>query len=467
MLYNPAHPLSIFPYFTLRKRKDLMVNSFPYLLLCLLAGILFIVILTAKFRVPAFFALLAASFLVGLSVQMPLPEILNAVKDGFGNIMKSLGLIIVMGTTLGVLLEHNGSIAVMSDFIIRKMGEKYITLSMNMIGFIVGMPVFCDSGFIILSSLNKSISRRTAISPLITSVSLATGLLSVHCLIPPHPGAAAAAALLGVDFGKILLAGILIAVPASLTGYLWAVYAGKKIHIELPEEQRIIVPLSARPTTFQAFLPIVVPVLLMAARSFTSWGKQPPGIGHDIISSAGEPLTALASGVALALLSWKEKKIKIVNMLLSEGVEKAGSILVIIGAGGAFGAVLTAMHLGQHFSKSLPLASMGILFPFLITSLLKTAQGSSTVAIITAASLVQPLLPALGLDSENGHLLCVLSMGAGSMILSHANDAYFWVIARFSSLETRPMFRVYSTGTLWMGLVTFGMVCILSLLLAH
>lgn len=154
-------------------------------------------------------------------------------------------------------------------------------------------------------------------------------------------------------------------------------------------------------------------------------------------------------------------------MLLSEGVEKAGSILVIIGAGGAFGAVLAAMHLGQHFSKSLPLASMGILFPFLITSLLKTAQGSSTVAIITAASLVQPLLPALGLDSENGHLLCVLSMGAGSMILSHANDAYFWVIARFSSLETRPMFRVYSTGTLWMGLVTFGMVCILSLLLAH
>ena len=444
-----------------------MVNSFSYLLLCLLTGILFIVILTAKFRVPAFFALIAASFLVGLGVQMPLADILNTIKEGFGNIMKSLGLIIVMGTTLGEVLERNGSIAVMSDFIIRKMGEKYIALSMNIIGFIVGMPVFCDSGFIILSSLNKSISRRTGISPLITSVSLATGLLSVHCLIPPHPGAAAAAALLGVDFGKLLLAGIVIAIPASLVGYAWAVYAGKKNHVELPEEEPIKVPPSAQPSAFQAFLPIAVPVLLMASRSFATWGKPSSGIWPDILSSAGEPVIALTVGVVLALLSWKGKKIKIVSTLLAEGAEKAGGILVIIGAGGAFGAVLAAMHFGQHFSKALPLASMGILFPFLITSLLKTAQGSSTVAIITAASLVQPLLPALGLNSENGHLLCVLSMGAGSMVISHANDAYFWVIARFSSLETRPMFRVYPLATLWMGLVSFGMVCILSLLMPH
>jgi GntP family gluconate:H+ symporter len=444
-----------------------MVNSFPYLLLCLLAGILFIIILTAKFGIPPFFALIAASFLVGLSVQMPLADVLTAIKEGFGNIMKSLGLIIVMGTTLGVVLEHNGSIAVMSDFIIKKMGEKYIALSMNIIGFIVGMPVFCDSGFIILSSLNKSISRRTAISPLVTSISLATGLLSVHCLIPPHPGAAAAASLLEVDFGKLLLAGILIAIPASLTGYLWAVYAGKKNHVELPEEEEIKIPATAQPSAFESFLPIVIPVILMAAKSLTTWGKPSSGIWTNILSSAGEPVIALSIGVLLAMISWKGKKIKIVTTLLSEAVEKAGGILVIIGAGGAFGAVLAAMHLGQHFSNVLPLASMGILFPFLITSLLKTAQGSSTVAIITAASLIQPLLPSLGLSSDNGRLLCVLSMGAGSMIISHANDVYFWVIARFSSIETRPMFRTYTPATLWMGLVTFGMVCILSLILPH
>jgi len=444
-----------------------MINSFPYLLLCLLGAILFIVILTAKFRVPAFFALIAASFFVGIIVQMPLADILNAIKDGFGNIMKSLGLIIVMGTTLGVVLEHNGSISMMSDFIIRKMGKKYIVLSMNIIGFIVGMPVFCDSGFIILSSLNKSISRQAAISPLVTSISLATGLLSVHCLIPPHPGASAAAALLEVDFGKLLLAGIIIAIPASFVGYLWAVYAGKKNHVELSEEEEIKVSTSVQPSTLQAFLPIVVPVLLMAVRSLSTWEKSSPGLLYNILFATGEPVIALSIGVLLALISWKEKKIKMLSKLLSEGAEKAGGILVIIGAGGAFGAILTGMHFGEHFSKVLPLASMGILFPFLITLLLKTAQGSSTVAIITAASLVQPSLPLLGLNSDNGRLLCVLSMGAGSMIISHANDAYFWVIARFSSIETRAMFRSYTPATLWMGLVSFGLVCILSLLLPH
>jgi len=449
------------------KTKTSLLHSFPYLLLCLLAGIVFIVVLTARFRVPAFFALIAASFLVGLCVQMHVADILNNIKEGFGNIMKSLGLIIVMGTTLGTVLEHNGSISVMSAFIIRRMGQKYISLSMNIIGFIVGMPVFCDSGYIILSNLIKTISRQAAISPLITSISLASGLLAVHCLIPPHPGASAAAALLHLDFGKLLIAGIVIAIPASLSGYAWATYAGKKMNVELPEEQTTSIPLSAPPSTFQSFLPIVVPVLLMAAKSFATWGGSSTSIVADMLAICGEPVIALSIGVVIALLSWKGKKLRTVTALLAEGAEKAGGILVIIGAGGAFGAVLAAMHFGQHLSNVLPLASMGILFPFVVTSLLKTAQGSSTVAIITVASLVQPLLPLLGLDSANGHLLCVLSMGAGSMMVSHGNDAYFWVIARFSSLDTRQMFRVYTPATIWMGLVSFSMVCILSLLLPH
>ena len=138
---------------------------------------------------------------------------------------------------------------------------------------------------------------------------------------------------------------------------------------------------------------------------------------------------------------------------------------MIIGAGGAFGAVLAATKIGDHFSQSLNLAGMGILFPFLVTFILKTAQGSSTVAIITAASIIQPLLTALGLDSENGKILCVLSMGAGSMMISHANDAYFWVISKFSGLEMRPMLKVYSVATIWMGLITFLVIYILSLLI--
>jgi GntP family gluconate:H+ symporter len=185
----------------------------------------------------------------------------------------------------------------------------------------------------------------------------------------------------------------------------------------------------------------------------------------NFFASLGDPVIALSAGIILAFAAGRSWTKENISKLLSESAEKAGGILVIIGAGGAFGAILAAAKIGQHFSESVALGSMGLLFPFLITSVLKTAQGSSTVAIITAASIVQPLLPALGLDSANGHLLCVLSMGAGSMMLSHANDAYFWVIAKFSGIDMKSMLKVYTVSSALMGLVTLLMVWMLSLIL--
>ena len=170
-----------------------MTASLLQVLLSLAAGIVIIILLTTKFNVNAFFVLLIACFIVGLGVQMQFVNIINSMKEGFGNIMKSLGLIIVLGTTLGVLLEYTGSTRVMASFILKKTGEKHASLAMSITGFIVGLPIFCDSGYIVLSGLNKSLSKRTGISIVVMSVSLATGLYSVHCLIPPHPGAAAAA----------------------------------------------------------------------------------------------------------------------------------------------------------------------------------------------------------------------------------------------------------------------------------
>jgi GntP family gluconate:H+ symporter len=179
----------------------------------------------------------------------------------------------------------------------------------------------------------------------------------------------------------------------------------------------------------------------------------------------GDPVIALSAGVFLAFAAIRKWKRPVVSKLLTESAEKAGGILIIIGAGGAFGAVLAATKIGEHFSSAFNLETIGILFPFLLTCILKTAQGSSTVAIITASSIVFPLLPALGLDSDKGRLLCALSMGAGSMMISHANDAYFWVISKFSGLEMKPMLKVYSVASIWMGLVTLLVVYILSLLL--
>jgi GntP family gluconate:H+ symporter len=438
-----------------------MASSFSYILICLLAGITIIVLLTAKFRIHAFFALIIACFVVGLGVGLPINQVITVTKDGFGNIMKSLGLIIVLGTALGILLEHTGSTKVMASFILKITGERYGALGMSITGFIVGLPIFCDSGYIVLSGLNKSLAKRTGTPMIIMAVSLASGLYSVHCLLPPHPGAAAAAGIIGVDFGKMILFGLVVAVPATIAGYIWANYAGKKIKT-IVEEDEIHVPEDThRPSVINAFLPVIIPVVLIGITSFfsieninNSWLK--------IFLSIGDPVIALSIGVLLAFNCKRGWKKNTVSILLRDAAEKAGGILVIIGAGGSFGAILAATKIGEHFSQSLALGSLGILFPFLLTFILKTAQGSSTVAIITAASIVLPLLPALGLNNETGKLLCVLSMGAGSMMISHANDAYFWVIAKFSGLEMKPMLKVYSVATILMGLVSLGMVYLLS-----
>lgn len=440
-------------------------TSFLQIAICLLIGIGLIVLLTSRFRVHAFFALLLACFVVGLGVGLPIDGVIGAVKDGFGSVMKSLAIIIVLGTTLGVLLEHTGATHVMANFIMQKVGEKRSALAMTITGFIVGLPIFCDSGYIVLSGLNRSLAKRTGTPMAVMAASLATGLYSVHCLIPPHPGASAAAGIIGVDFGKLILTGIIVAIPAAIVGYLWANFMGRKVeavishYLDEPEENRSL------PSVIKSFLPVIVPILLIAAKSFLVIDPNLSSKWLTSILSLGDPVLALAVGVLLAFNCKRGWDKNTVGKLLQEGAEKAGGILVIIGAGGAFGAVLAATKLGDHLG-GLGLSSLGIFFPFLVAFVLKTAQGSSTVAIMTAASIVLPLMPALGFTTPDSHLLCVLAMGAGSMMVSHANDAYFWVIAKFSGLDLRTMLRVYSAATVLMGLTSILMVYILSRFLA-
>ena len=445
--------------------------SFLQVMVSLIAGVIFIILLTVKFKVHPFFALLIACFITGLGVQLPFAEILNLIKNGFGDVMSKLAIIIVLGTTIGVLLEKNGSTNVMATSILKLVSEKRSSLALSVTGFIVGLPIFCDSGYIVLSGINRSLIKRTGMAVATMSISLASGLYAVHCLLPPHPGATAAAAILEVDLGKLILYGILIAIPAMLTGHWWAAYAGQKAlstgqagktNGETGDGSKE--EIFAGPKPILAFLPVVIPILLMAARSILVFEKNKTGFLINVFNIVGDPAIALAIGVLLAILTGKNTKHSL-SFQLSAAVEKAGGILVIIGAGGAFGAVLAATNIGKHFEENLDLKMLGIWFPFLLTCLIKTAQGSSTVAIITASSIVLPLLPVLGLESENAKLLTVLAMGAGSMMISHSNDAYFWVISKFSDIDVRTMLRVHSIASILMGLITMIVVYILSLII--
>jgi GntP family gluconate:H+ symporter len=443
-----------------------MELSFFHVSIFLLVGIAVIIFLTAKYHVHPFFALMIACIVVGLGVQLPVPEIISTMKDGFGNVMKALGFIIVLGTALGIILEHTGSTTVIANYILNRTGQKNASLAMSITGFVVGLPIFCDSGFIVLSGVNKSLARKSRTPMIVMATSLATGLYSVHCLIPPHPGAAAAASLLGVDYGKLILFGIIVAIPATTMGYFWARYNGRKLKDQTDEEK--IKPeeeTKELPSFAKSILPVIVPIVLIALSSFLLRRDVEYSYWMSALFSLGDPVIALSIGVLLALNCKRKWTKNSVSKLLTESAEKAGGILVIIGAGGAFGAILAATNIGQHFSESLALGSLGIVFPFLLTAILKTAQGSSTVAIITSSSIILPLLPALGLADGNGPLLAVLSMGAGSMMVSHANDAYFWVIAKFSGLDMKAMLRSYTIATIYMGLTSILMIYLLSLFL--
>lgn len=436
--------------------------------IALLVGIALIVVLTTRYKLHAFFALTIASLVVGLGLGLPLVDVLSTAKTGFGNIMGALGLIIVFGTALGLILEYTGATTVLANATLRVIGQKRAAAGMNITGYLAGLPIFCDSGYIVLSSLNNNIARRTGTSIVLMATSLASGLYAVHCLIPPHPGAAAATATLSADFGRVILYGMLVAIPTAYAGFLWAKYASRNMPSAIQTETKPTLENGSEdkrlPPVWLAVLPIVIPILLIGIRSFIADGAGSSFL-IQIIYALGAPEIALGIGILLALAGKRNWKRDDFNKLLRLAVEKAGDILLIIAAGGALGALIARADIAYHLSGSSLISNMGLFFPFIVAAVIKTAQGSSSVAIITAATMVLPMLSSLGLDHENGRILTVLAMGAGSMMISHANDSYFWVISRFSGVKMEVMLRVYTLATLVMGMVAISVVYLLYLFL--
>ncbi|NSW95124.1 MAG: GntP family permease, partial [Bacteroidales bacterium] len=237
----------------------------------------------------------------------------------------------------------------------------------------------------------------------------------------------------------------------------------------LPAEDFNIKPGSVeshQPSTLLSFLPIVVPLILITIKSLaTLTDKSGTGLITRLFQIPGEPIIALSTGAVFSLLLLKEKSVASFNSVFNEAIMKAGPILIVTAAGGMFGMVIKSTGIGETMGRFLAGTNAGLAIPFLIAVLLKTAQGSSTVAIITSASFVYPMLPSLGLDTEWGRMFGMLAMGAGSMVISHANDSYFWVVTNFSGLETNTTLRVYSTSTLIMGITVFAFIWLTSLLI--
>ncbi len=430
-------------------------------------SIIAIIYLTSSLKLKAFAALFLVSVFLAFTT-LPADTVVSTIKEGFGNTMASIGFLIIFGAMIGITLDRTGATISIANYILSKTGEKRSAQAIGITGFITGLPIFCDSGYIILSGLAKSFSARSKVPMAFMATVLATSLYSVHCLIPPHPGALAAAGIIGVNVGNLILIGILFAVPGALAAWFWSKLMVKNRNYapaaEPDAEDRI--KHEKLPSALMSFLPIVVPLLLITFRSLiTLFDRDGTSLIFKIFRIPGEPVFALAIGVLLSLFLLRKKDIESMNSVFSEAIEKAGPILIVTAAGGMFGMVIRETGIGEAAGKLMAGTGAGLLVPFLIAALMKTAQGSSTVAIITTASFIVPMLEMLGLGSEWGRILAMLSMGAGSMIVSHANDSYFWVISSFSGLDIKTTLRVYSSSTLVMGIVIFACVWVSSILL--
>ncbi len=437
------------------------------LLTSILVGIsiVFIILLTSKFKLEAFISLFLVSVFLSFAI-LPAKTIAGTIQQGFGNTMAAIGFLIIFGTIIGITLDKTGGTLSIARFILSKTGESRSAQALGITGFITGLPIFCNAGFIILSGLSKSLSSKSRLAMPFMATVLGCSLYSVHCLIPPHPGVLAAAGMIKVNIGFLIVIGTIFAIPGTLAAYFWSKWMtkGKKYEPAREIAAGTLITEDDFPSPFLSFMPIVIPLILIGLKSFfTLFDKGGQSLISRIFVIPGEPVFALSVGVVFALLLIRERTIASVNSIISEAIVKAGPILIITAAGGMFGMVIQATGTGEAMGKLLAGSSIGILVPFLIAAAMKTAQGSSTVAIITTASFVTPMLSVLGLDSEWGRLLAILSMGAGSMVISHANDSYFWVVANFSEIDADAALKVYSSSTLVMGLVVFGCIWVASL----
>ncbi|TVR17669.1 MAG: GntP family permease [Balneolaceae bacterium] len=438
-----------------------------FIFISLLFVVALIVVLTVRFNLHPFLALLFGAIVMGFLGSLEGSVLVGSLADGFGATLRSIGIVIAAGAIIGEYLDRSGGAKVLANKILDKVGEKKSPLSMSLTGYIVSIPVFCDSGFIVLSALNRAIAKRAKISLAVLAVALASGLYATHVFVPPTPGPLAAAATLGADVGWVLILGLIVSVPVLLASLAWATLYCKRFNIEFElselESEKPNIP----PSFKLAILPILTPILLIALKSIAELPAAPFGEGwlFSAVQFVGDPIVALLIGAVLSFLMVRGGGKKIQNKWLEEALKKAGIIILITGAGGAFGAVLRETDLGEFASQFAQIGGLGVLVPFLIAAFLKTAQGSSTVAIITAAAITAPLLEPLGFDSTIGAALVVLAIGAGSLTISHVNDSYFWVVAKFSEMDTSTALKTHTIATLIMGVTGLITVQILAWIL--
>ncbi|MBQ4085055.1 MAG: GntP family permease [Clostridia bacterium] len=451
------------------------MTGLPLIIAFVIAVILMIVAIS-KFKVHPFLSIMGVSLLLALVAGIPLTDIPGVIGAGFSGTFSSIGIVIILGAFIGSVLEATGAALKLADMVIKLVGKKRPELAMELMGWVVSIPVFCDSGFVILDPIRRALVRRTGVSSVAMTVALSTGLYISHVFIPPTPGPIAAASTLGIGDSLLLVMalGLLCSIFPLVAGLVYAKFIGKReksadetvsTNEVVKTYEELVAEYGKLPGGFNSLAPLVVPIVFMALGTVKSMAGL-TGAFADLLTFLGTPIIALTVGTIFAIAQLiTSKKMDSFYDLVNDTLKTVGPILFVTAAGGVLGKVISNTTMIAYITENAPaLMSMGIFFPFLLAAILKTAQGSSTVAITTTAGIVAPMMAQLGLDTTVLASLTVMAIGAGAMTVSHANDSYFWVVTNFGKMTPQQGYKTQTILTLVMGIASIVGIWVLSLL---
>ncbi|MGW1837144.1 GntP family permease [Streptomyces sp. NPDC002067] len=468
-----------------------LIPGTPGLLTVAVLGIALLLLLIIKFRLQPFVALLTVSIAVGLGAGLSVTELFGTVQrsdvksmieSGMGGTLGHIAIIIGLGTMLGSILEVSGGGEVLSTRLLNLFGEKRAPLAMGLTGLLFGIPVFFDIGIFVLAPIVYAAAKRGGKSMLLYCLPLLGSLSMTHAFLPPHPGPVAAAGLFHVDLGWVILMGLICGVPAVLATWAWAAWIGKRIFVELPQdmaeaadeakaavlaEQRAAgVTPQEKPVSLGAVLTIIaIPLVLILLSTFSSIVLA-PSTARSVIEFFGNPFVALTLALFAAYYllgicrGWSRKSLERVS---TASLKPIGNILLVVGAGGVFGAVLQGSGVATALSDTFHGVGLPVIvLAWLLSLVLRVAQGSATVAIVTTAGIVLPLVQDQGLSQP--HLaLIIMAISAGSIFASHVNDGGFWMVAKYFGISERDTLKSWTVLESVLSVAGFAVAALVSL----
>ncbi|MFK0684419.1 gluconate:H+ symporter [Ochrobactrum sp. BD67] len=435
-------------------------------------AVLLLLLLIIRFRVHAFVALVIVSLLTALATGIPAGNILTTITSAFGSTLGGVALLVGLGAMLGRLLEISGGAQALADDLIRRFGEDRAPMALGIASLIFGFPIFFDAGLVVMLPVVFTVGRRLKGSLLLYGIPVAAAFSVMHVFVPPHPGPVAASELLGADVGLLILVGIVVVIPVwFIAGHLFGAWIGKRINLPVPDnfEAASVKEAVNPPSPSLVILLLLLPLVLIFINTGLDFARAQGWVSADanwyqLARMFGSTPVALLVAVLVAsyvLGPRRGRDAASVERILDSALGPVCSIILITGAGGMFGGVLRASGIGDALSNAFADTGLPVIVAgFLIATILRVAQGSATVALITAAGLVQPAVQAAGYHGLETAAI-VIALAAGSVMLSHVNDSGFWLVGRFFNMDVKTTLKTWTVLETLIGLLGFGMACLL------